>query len=448
MARVAVIGLGYVGYPSALQMAKNGHDVVGVDKDEKKVSLINQGISPIHEPFVNRLHREGVHVSAKTSLEGLDPFDFYLVCVPTPVNESLEPDYSFVRNAVNATVPHLKKGSAIIVESTVNPGACEEKVLPKLKLLLEKRGLGLDDIIFAHVPERVDPGNTKYDVANISRNVGARTQQGAQIVADFYRSYVNEGDAQVDTRRSIWAAEFSKMNENCHRFINLAYVNELAMFADKMQQDIVDVIEGSSTKPFGFATYWPGCGIGGHCIPVDPYFLMDYAKAHDFELSSLENAHRINSQMPMYTIKRLDGALEQAGLKQSSDGKADYNPELQVTILGLAYKPNIDDDRMSTAYPMVHHLRAKTDIKVYDPFIRSSKRLADHYLSADLNEALEGSQAVLLATAHDEFLDPGVLDLFEKKGIKVICDGRNALDIDRIKERGFIYRGVGRGIYD
>ncbi len=453
MSKVGIIGLGYVGLPLALQAAKVGHDVIGVDIDPDKVEAINQGINPFKEKFTSDLFNQGIRFPVTTNYQDLADVSVYVICVPTPVIEGEtypQPDYSCVLDSIASITPYLKKGDVVSLESTVNPGTCDELIIPSLQYLLNTNGNVLnvgDDIGIAHCPERVDPGNEQYTVANIPRNVGINDPKWGEQILQFYNSITT---GEVSLRKGLWEAEYSKMDENCFRFIAIARVNEAAMFADTLEKDFLDVIEGASTKPFGYMKFWQSCGIGGHCIPVDPFFLLSYAEEKGYSFDGIKWAYSINSGMPNYAIKRLKQGFMELGV---IDAEHDRIPsDTKVALLGLAYKPDIDDARESPSIELFKLLESEgTTFQVFDPFIDSHPEIPSNYFAHSLEESLRGADAVLVATAHKAFLgENGGADLIHQmyeQGIRIIMDGQNSFNMDVCEDLGIIYRGIGRGIY-
>ncbi len=425
MKKVTIFGLGYVGLPLLCALAEKGIPVIGYDVDQKKIASIAQGISPIKD---ERLEAQLAALKGKYDVttderKAVVESDILVICVPTPIDASLHPDLRFV-NAVAATMAkYLRKGQLIILESTVAPGTCEA-VFPLL--LEEKTGLkhGVE-FHLAHCPERIDPGNKQYDLASIPRVVGATDPEGLRLATDFYRSFLK---AAVHPLSSIKAAEAVKIIENTFRDINIAFVNELAQSFDKLGVDIVEVIRGASTKPFAFMPHWPGCGVGGHCIAVDPYYLIEKAREVGFQHRFLSLAREINRGMPAYTIHRLEEGLKQARLQL---GKA------SICVLGLAYKPDVDDTRESPAQEIIHLLKERgVHVATFDPYVKDKSTVKD------VQSALK-HDALIIATGHEAFTAIPAAQ-FSASGVKVIIDGRNCLDKDAIKKAGIIYKGIGR----
>ncbi|MFC1756404.1 nucleotide sugar dehydrogenase, partial [Patescibacteria group bacterium] len=317
----------------------------------------------------------------------------------------------------------IKKGQLIVIESTINPGVCEEVIEP----IFSKIGFNVGkDYYLAHCPERINPGDLKWNVTNIPRVVGAFTKKGLSLSKKFYEKII---DAEIYPMKSIREAEAVKIVENSFRDINIAFVNELAKSFDRMNIDIDDVIKGASTKPFAFMPHFPSCGVGGHCIPVDPYYLIERAKANGFDHEFLKIARKINNSMPEYTIGILQQSLNK--IKMSLKGTP-------IGILGISYKANVADLRESPVFKILDQLEnSDADIIMFDPHVPQMST------ANNLDELLRKSKAIVLITDHDEFkgLDPKIL---KKHKIKVVIDGKNCLDKEKIEKSGIIYKGIGR----
>lgn len=420
--RVSIVGLGYVGLPLACICAEKKLTVYGIDIDPHKVSMINQGICPIHDSELEDAFNN-IKLLATTDYSVIRDSDIVVICVPTPVDIHHNPDFEPLEGACNAIRPYLKTDHLIIIESTVNPGACEEVVQP----ILEKSGLKAGkDFDIAHCPERIDPGNGTWTIRRIPRVVGATTPEGLQKAVDFYRGVL---DAEVMPMNSIKEAEATKIMENAFRDINIAFVNELAISFSKMGIDITHVIKAASTKPFSFLSHYPGCGVGGHCIPVDPYYLIRQAKKNGFNHKLLIIAREINEQMPAYTVDLLMGELSKIHKKIQ---------ETNIGVLGLAFKPDVADTRESPAFKIIELLKAKAaNLIVYDPFVTEKSTVSS------LEELLAKSEALILVTSHRQFLNMD-LDRLKNSKVKILIDGRNCLDKEKIQGLGIAYRGIGR----
>ncbi len=418
--KISIVGLGYVGLPLALLTASKGFEVVGVDLDKDKIAAINERRDPIGDKYI-------ADNIASTTLQAADNFDaiatsqITVICVPTPVKNGYVPDLTPLKSAVELVAERMTKGALIIVESTINPGVCDEVVIP---LLEHKSGLKINqDFYVSHCPERINPGDTKWFVENIPRVVGSSNDEGLKLTVAFYERVI---DAQIKPMATIKEAEAVKIVENSFRDVNLAFVNELAMSFTKLGIDVKNVIDGAATKPFAFMPHYPSVGVGGHCIPVDPYYLIEYARGYDFEHEFLSLARAINNHMPEFTVERLIDGLSEAGLAIKG---------AKVAVLGLSYKANVADDRESPSYKLITILKEKgAKVATFDPYL-SAKSSA-----SSLEEVLMNQDAVVLATSHREFqaIDPKQLK------VKVFVDGKNVCDASSFTQAGIIYRGIGR----
>ena len=421
--KVAIIGLGYVGIPLACLCAKKGHIVYGIDLDKNKVDIINSGKSPIKDERLERdIPELKGRIIASTDEKNINLADIVLITVPTPVDNDNNPDLSFVQSATEMISRNIKRGQIIVLESTVSPGT----VAHFMKPILEKSGLKAGvDFYLGHSPERVDPGNKKWTIENTPKVIGALSETGLQKIEDFYKTIITGGVVRVS---SVETAEVTKIVENAFRDVNIAFVNELAKSFDHIGIDITEVIRAASTKPYAFMAHYPGCGVGGHCIAVDPYYLIKLAHGVGFEHDFLNMARKVNEDMPYYTVSLVSESLNEIG--KSIKGT-------NITVLGLAYKKDVDDTRNSPAKKIIKKLEEMgANIKTYDPFVKSSD-------AKDLKSALENTECIVICTDHTEFknMDPSVL---KEAGIKIIVDGRNILDKKKIQELGIIYSGIGR----
>ncbi len=419
---VCVIGLGYVGLPLAVQSALKGYKVYGLDRDKEKIKKIKSGKTPIKEEFLE-LNLPKVKIEATDDPKVIKNSNIVLVCVPTPVDRKYFPDLEPVKNAVRDIVKNLKKGQLVIIESTINPGVCEEVIEPIFAEAGYKIG---KDYYMAHCPERINPGDPKWTVVNIPRVIGSFDKKGLNLALDFYRSIL---EGEIKPMNSIREAEAVKIVENSFRDINIAFVNELAKSFDKMGIDVVEVIKGASTKPFAFMPHWPSCGVGGHCIPVDPYYLIERAKLSGFDHEFLKTSRKINNSMPEYTVELLQYALNKIKIPMKG---------AKVGLLGISYKANVADLRESPALEIIRLIKKhEADLNIFDPHTPKKSTVKN------LKELLQKSDAIVLATDHKEFkeVDPKI---FKKYKIRVIIDGKNCLDKEAIKKLGIIYKGIGR----
>jgi nucleotide sugar dehydrogenase len=422
---VCIIGMGYVGLPLAVIAANKGYEVYGYDTDEAKLELIRKGITPFKEEFLEKLLpavADKIHVFSDAP-DLMKKCDIHIIAVPTPVDEKYYPDLGPVIAAAKTIAKNMKKGALVILESTVNPGVSEEVVKP----IFEKAGFTVgEDVFIAHCPERVNPGDPKWNVSNIPRVVGSFDEVGLERAKDFYEDIV---DAKIMPMKSIREAEAVKITENSFRDINIAFVNELARSFALMDIDVTNVIKGASTKPFAFMAHFPGCGVGGHCIPVDPYYLIEKAKENDFDHIFLRAARKINNSMPAYTIEVLQDALNQ--VEKAIKGT-------RIGMLGMSYKANVSDLRESPSFKILKALKSHDGkAEIFDPYT------PNHSTVGSIEELLEKSEALIIATNHKEFVEIPV-EMYVKHGIKVIIDGKNCLDKDEIQKHGIVYKGIGR----
>ena len=420
--KVCIVGLGYVGLPLLCLSMEKGYKTYGLDISNERVEIIKKGISPIKDKFLEQRLKNIKDIEATTDSAILKKSDIIIICVPTPIDSQYNPNLKPLQGAAKTVSENLKKGALVIIESTVFPGTTDEIIKP----ILEKSGLKAgEDFYLAYCPERVDPGNKKWNVNNLPRVVGALSSGGLKQAADFYRSITSSDVLELN---SVKAAEATKIMENTFRDINIAFVNEMAKSFDKMGIDITEVIKGASTKPFAFMPHWPGCGVGGHCIKVDPYYLISKAKENGFTHRFLNLAREINNSMPHYTVGKVVEGLNEID-KSVKDTK--------ITVLGVAYKGGVDDMRESPAFEIIDELKKLgADLEVFDPYI-PDKSTVDN-----LDEALD-ADCIVIATDHPEFkvLRP---DELKEKGVKVVVDGKNCLDKKGLISLGVIYKGIGR----
>ena len=423
MKTVTIIGLGYVGLPLACLCAEKGYKVTGFDIDKKKVEAVNKGKSPIKDKDLTEwLPKVRKNLSATTDEREIRHSDIIIICVPTPVDENYHPDLGPVVNSSKSVSRNLRKGQLVVVESTIYPGVIEEVVRPTL----EESGLKAGkDFHLAHCPERIDPGNRKWNVRNIPRVVGGVSPESTKKAASFYRSII---EANILELSSVKAAEATKIMENTFRDVNIAFVNELAKSFDNLGIDITEVIKAASTKPFGFLPHYPGCGVGGHCIPVDPYYLIEKARSKGFTHSFLALARQINDSMPDYTVKKVISALNEVGKPVKGT---------KICVLGVSYKKDVGDLRESPAFKVIQLLKKLgANLSIYDPYVPEKSTVKN------LNECLK-NECLVLVTDHSEFRNMDYKKLKNSK-VKVIVDGRNCLDKGKIIKSGIIYKGIGR----
>ena len=413
----SVIGLGYVGLPLAVELAEAGFTVYGLDTDTGKITSIKDGTSYIQDVPSERLKRvvsDGL-LRATDDSSILSECDTVNICVPTPLSKTRDPDISFIVQVIDeAVLPNLHTGMLIILESTTYPGTTDEVVLPAITDAGLKVG---EDIFVAFSPERVDPGNPEFNTGNIPKIVGGTSLACGEVATVFYEQFLNS----VHTVTSTSVAEMIKIHENTFRSVNIALVNELALMCHKMGIDVWEVIDGAATKPFGFMPFYPGPGLGGHCIPIDPYYLSWKARSVGFEARFIELAGQVNSSMPMHAVRRASDALNSTG--KSVKGS-------HVLIIGVAYKKNIDDVRESPAYDIAKYfIQMGANLSYVDPYVQEFEVEDSNFKRVDLTEkVLVDSDLVIIITEHD-VLD---FDLIRKKS-SLILDTRNAIK-DRIEK--------------
>ena len=360
-AHIGIIGLGYVGLPLAIEFCKTGFQVTGLDIDQEKIDLLSQGesyIKHISGEKIKHLNKEG-KFKGSTNHTLIRHLDCILICVPTPLNKNREPDMSYVISTAQKIAPHIVKKQLIVLESTTFPGTTLEVLIPELEA-----GSGLKankDIFVAYSPEREDPNNKKYSIATTPKVIGADDPKSLELADSIYSFIVNKTVLVSGTK----VAEATKLTENVFRAVNIALVNELKVIYEKMGIDVWEVIEACSTKPFGFMPFYPGPGLGGHCIPIDPFYLTWKAREHGITTRFIELAGEINTLMPDYVIQKIIFALNREGksLKNS-----------RILLLGLAYKKNIDDTRESVTFKIMELLEEKEAVTDYnDPYIPQIK---------------------------------------------------------------------------
>lgn len=389
--RVGVVGLGYVGLPLAVEKAKAGFKTIGFDVQEEKVHKVNDGINYIGD-VVNSDLKEIVTtgmLSATTDFSFIKDVDFIAICVPTPLDAHQEPDISYVRSSTEDIAKYLKKGAMVVLESTTYPGTTEELIKPILE-----NGSGLkcgEDFYLGFSPERVDPGNLIYKTKNTPKVVGGIGKDATETIAAMYRA-VLEGDVFEVSSPAI--AEMEKILENTYRNVNIGLVNELAQLCHKMGINMWEVIEAAKSKPYGFQAFYPGPGLGGHCIPLDPYYLSWKAREYGFHTSMIESSMMINDRMPEYCVDR---AAEILNMDQKAISGS------KILILGVAYKQDIDDYRESPALKVIECFKNRgAQIDYYDPFIPKYRYKGGNYngLAEISPEKVHSYDLIMITTAH------------------------------------------------
>lgn len=420
---VGVVGLGYVGLPLAVEKAKAGFKTIGFDVQEEKVKLVNEGhnyIGDVVDSDLKKLVEEGM-LSATTDFTFIKDVDFVAICVPTPLDEHQQPDISYVKNSALSISEHLSPKTMVVLESTTYPGTTEELIKPILE-----NGSGLvcgKDFYLGFSPERVDPGNLVYKTKNTPKVVGAIGKDATEVIAKMYRSVLGADIYEVS---SPAVAEMEKILENTYRNINIGLVNELAMLCEKMNISLWEVIDAAKTKPYGFQAFYPGPGLGGHCIPLDPYYLDWKAREYGFHTSLIQASGIINDRMPEYCVERASKILS-SKFKKAMNGA-------NILVLGVAYKNDIDDYRESPALKVIEILeREGANVEFYDPWIKEYKYKGKiHKGLNDLSvDKVKSADLVMFTAAHSNY-DYEMIS----ENANAIFDTRNAMK--KIKKRSNI----------
>lgn len=393
-ALIGIVGLGYVGLPLALTYAECGFNVLGLDIDEKKTRAIQDGRSYINHISSERLlqARSCDRLDATIDFSRASDADALILCVPTPLNQYREPDLSFIRATISSLLPYLRSGQIVSLESTTYPGTTDEELRP----LIETQGFIIgEDLFLVYSPEREDPGNDKYNTASIPKILGGTTDACRSVGEALYEKAISEIVLVSSTR----AAEMTKLLENIHRAVNIGLMNELKPLADRMGIDLYEVIRAAATKPFGFVPFYPGPGLGGHCIPIDPFYLTWKAREYGMHTRFIELAGEINQAMPSYVVEKTMDSLNTLGKPLNGSN---------VLILGISYKKNIDDMRESPSVSLMELLRDKGAIVNYsDPFFQSFPQMRRHSFNLESiqlsAERLASFDVVILCSDHDHF---------------------------------------------
>ncbi len=398
MKKIGIVGLGYVGLPLSLRYAEAGYEVTGFDIDSNKIEQLEQGKS-----YFKHINNHAIQNMVEHGFEATSDFskvtrmDALIICVPTPLNKFKEPDLSFVVGTMETLIPHLVQGQTLSLESTTYPGTTDEIIKP----MLEKAGFTIGENFFlVYSPEREDPGNHDFSTRNIPKVVGACTPSCLAKSKELYHKAIDQLVPVSSTR----AAELTKLLENIHRSVNIGLMNEMKVIADRMQIDIYEVIRAAATKPFGFVPYYPGPGLGGHCIPIDPFYLTWKAKEYGLNTRFIELAGEINSDMPKWVVGKVADTLNLK--KKSINGS-------RVLVLGAAYKKNVDDMRESPSVELMTMLSEKgANVDYSDPYVPSLPKMRRHKLNKNsvslTPEVIASYDVILLATDHDDFNYPEI----------------------------------------
>ncbi len=412
-AKIGILGMGYVGMPLAVVFAEAGFNVLGIDPDQRKVDTFNKGVSYIQDvptETIARLRKAG-NLNMTTDFAALKDMDAVSICVPTPLRQTGDPDMSYILSAIEQLAKYVHKGMVIVLESTTYPGTTRELALP---MLTEKSGLKVgEDIFICFSPERVDPGREDWTTLNTPKVMGGITKACSEVATAWYAGAIQT----VVTVSSAEAAEMSKLLENTFRMINIGLVNELAIMCERLGVDVWEVIDAAGTKPFGFMKFTPGPGLGGHCIPIDPLYLSWKMKEFNYNARFIELASEINTNMPRYVVSRVLEAMNDRSkpLKGS-----------KVLVLGVAYKPDIDDVRESPALDVIALLRKKgAQVEYHDPYIPQIHHEREDWKMEsvkDVMPAVRAADAVVIITNHTTYDYAAILE-----SAQFIFDSRNAM---------------------
>jgi len=410
-ARIGIIGLGYVGLPLALHFGDKGFHVIGFDLDSKKIDKILHGESYIKHIPADKIREmtDGKLLDVTIDFSRLQETDCILICVPTPLSDKMEPDLSYLLETTETIADNLRTGQLIVLESTTYPGTTEEMLLPRLESHDMKVG---EDFFLAFSPEREDPGNKEFTATNIPKVVGGVTPSCLEVASAIYNTIT-----RVVPVSTTQAAELTKLLENTFRSVNIALVNELKILAHKMGIDLFEVINAASTKPFGYTPFYPGPGLGGHCIPIDPFYLAWKAKEYDFSTRFIQLAGEINVSMPYYVIEKTVEALNKN--RKSINGS-------NILILGIAYKKDIDDDRESPGYAIMKILLEKGAVLYYNdpwvPKLHTTRKYNFQMESTPITPDLLGKMdAAIIVTDHSDYDYAEIV-----KHSNLVIDTRNA----------------------
>jgi len=419
-----VVGLGYVGLPLAVEKAKAGFKTIGFDVQEEKVSLVNQGhnyIGDVVDSDLAQLVKSG-QLTATTDFSTIRNVDFVAICVPTPLDAHQQPDISYVESSAKSIAKYLHAGMIVVLESTTYPGTTEELIKP----ILETSGLKCgEDFYLGFSPERVDPGNAIYKTKNTPKVVGGLGKDAGEVISAMYESVLQN---KVFRASSPAVAEMTKILENTYRNINIGLINELAILCNRMKINLWEVIEAAKTKPFGFTAFYPGPGLGGHCIPLDPYYLSWKAREYGFHTSMIEASMMVNDRMPEYCVSRAGDILNRR-FKKSLNGS-------KILVLGVAYKQDIDDYRESPAIRVIENLQKEgADTVFYDPYIPKFREHGKVYegekeLTAEL---VESADLVIITASHSnvdyEFVQSHAKAIFDTKNVTKELKERSNIEV-------------------
>ncbi len=419
-----VVGLGYVGLPLAVEKAKAGFRTIGFDVQEEKVNLVNQGhnyIGDVVDSDLAQLVKAGM-LSATTDFSVIKDVDFVAICVPTPLDAHQQPDISYVESSAKSIAKYLHKGMMVVLESTTYPGTTEELIKP----ILESSGLKCgEDFYLGFSPERVDPGNAIYKTKNTPKVVGGLGKDASEVISAMYEAVLQN---KVFRASSPAVAEMTKILENTYRNINIGLINELAILCNRMNINLWEVIEAAKTKPFGFTAFYPGPGLGGHCIPLDPYYLSWKAREYGFHTSMIEASMMVNDRMPEYCVSRAGDMLNRR-FKKSLNGS-------KILVLGVAYKQDIDDYRESPAIRVIENLQKEgADTVFYDPYIPKFREHGKVYEGEKelTTELVESADLVIITASHSnvdyEFVQRHAKAIFDTKNVTKNLQDKSNIEV-------------------
>ncbi|KZL93728.1 nucleotide sugar dehydrogenase [Clostridium magnum] len=418
-AKLGVVGLGYVGLPLAVEKAKAGYDVIGFDVQDEKVKMVNEGhnyIGDVVDEDLKELVKVG-KLRATTDFSFVNDVDTVCICVPTPLDLYKQPDISYVVNSTKSVAKYLHRGMLVVLESTTYPGTTEEVLRP----ILEESGLKCGvDFFLAFSPERVDPGNKEFKTKNTPKVVGGCTPECTEVAATLYRNVL---EGEIYTVSSPAVAEMEKILENTFRNINIGLANEMAILCKRMGIDVWEVIDAAKTKPYGFMAFYPGPGLGGHCIPLDPFYLAWKAREYDYHTRLIEISGEINDVMPEFVVDNAMKLLN--GHKKAMNGA-------KVLLLGVAYKKDIDDPRESPTLKVMEHLEKNgAELIINDPYIPEFKHAGKKYYTVDWKEVIDDSDIVIITTDHSNYDYEEIVSR-----AKIVYDTRNATkDVKNNREK-------------
>lgn len=432
------VGLGYVGLPQSLYRALHTDEVVvGYDIDTDKVNKVNNQQNPFNDKYIDDLFAKGARVHASTDPSRLDVANHFVIAVPTPITfeqgtRKIIGDYSLIEKAIANISPYVHKGDAILLVSTVGPGTCHEVVKPALEQRLADLGKNYEvgkEVFLIYSPETINPGDDTNTLDTLHHTVAAFSEEGLARGAQFLEQAY--GSERVHRFKDVRAVELAKCLQNTYRAVNIALMNSLAKPCAQYGVDVLEVVEAAKTKGFAFQPHFPSRGVGGHCIPLDPYFVMEWAANVDIDLSLIERALKVNEDMPNYTVQH---CLMESGIAELDT----------ISVLGYSYKQNIGDPRETPVQGIVENLLHRhKNVRIYDPFVNEYPDKFKELVVPSLDDALHGADAAILATAHDVLVD-GLVEKLQEHKVRLLVDGENAMTDIGVSDPGFVIRGIGR----